>query len=195
MCDSPFLGDATRPLAEDSCLCACARDPFISEPIHSLIVKFLGTVGIHSRGNINAEQVMDEIRRHPESKRAGAMATFLGIVREDPVESSSSKVRYLEYEAFEEVATQKLQELRGELMKKEGIVDVSIHHVVDRLEVGDVSLIIAVLGTRRRFVFPVLEEAVERVKKEVPIWKKEFTSDNAYWVENTPPPHNSKDSQ
>jgi len=158
-------------------------------------VKFLGTVGIHSRGNINAEQVMDEIRRHPESKRAGAMATFLGIVREDPVESSSSKVRYLEYEAFEEVATQKLQELRGELMKKEGIVDVSIHHVVDRLEVGDVSLIIAVLGIRRRFVFPVLEEAVERVKKEVPIWKKEFTSDNAYWVENTPPPHNSKDSQ
>jgi molybdopterin synthase catalytic subunit len=110
---------------------------------------------------------MDEIRRHPESRRAGAMATFVGIVREDPVESSSSKVRYLEYEAFEEVATQKLQKLRDDLTKREGIVDVSIHHVVDRLGVGDESLIIAVLGTRRRFVFPILEEAVERVKKEV----------------------------
>jgi len=195
MCDSSFLGDATRPLAEDSYLCAYARDPFISEPIYSLIVEFLGNVGIHSRGNINVQEVMDEIRRHPESKRAGAMVTFVGIVREDPVESSSSKVRYLEYEAFEEVATQKLQELRDDLTKREGIVDVSIHHVVDRLGVGDVSLIIAVLGTRRRFVFPVLEEAVERVKKEVPIWKKEFTSDNAYWVESIPPSQDSKDRQ
>jgi molybdopterin synthase catalytic subunit len=127
---------------------------------------------------------MDEVRRHPESKRAGAMATFVGIVREDPVESSGGKVRYLEYEAFEEVAVQKLQKLRDELAKREGIVDVSIHHVVDRLGVGEDSLIVAVLGTRRRFVFSILEEAVERVKKEVPIWKKEFTSENAYWVEN-----------
>jgi len=195
MCDSPFLGDATHSLAEDRYPCAYARDPFISGPIYSRAVKYLGTVGIHSRGNINVQQVMDEIRRHPESKRAGAMATFVGIVREDPVESSSSKVRYLEYEAFEEVATQKLQELRDDLTKREGIVDVSIHHVVDRLGVGDVSLIIAVLGTRRRFVFPILEEAVERVKKEVPIWKKEFTSDNAYWVESIPPSQDSKDRQ
>lgn len=120
---------------------------------------------------------------------------FVGIVREDPAESSSGKVRYLEYEAFEEVAARKLQELRDDLMKREGIVDVSIHHVVDRLGVGDVSLIITVLGTRRRFVFPVLEEAVERVKKEVPIWKKEFTSDNAYWVENILPSQDSKDRQ
>ncbi len=193
MCDSPFLGDATRPLAEDQYPCAYARDPFISGPIYPRIVKFLGTVGIHSRGSISIEQIMDEIRRHPESKRAGAMATFVGIVREDPVESSSGKVRYLEYETFEEVATQKLQELRDDLTKREGIVDVSIHHVVDRLGVGDVSLIIAVLGTRRRFVFPVLEEVVERVKREVPIWKKEFTSDDAYWVENIPSSQDSKD--
>jgi molybdopterin synthase catalytic subunit len=161
-----------------------SRDPFISEPIQSRIVRFLGTVGIHSRGGIKVEEVMNEVRRHPESKKAGAMATFVGIVREDPVESSDSKVRYLEYEAFGEVAVQKLQELRDDLMKREGVVDVSIHHVVDRLGVGEDSLIIAVLGTRRRFVFPVLEEAVERVKKEIPIWKKEFTSQNAYWVEN-----------
>jgi molybdopterin synthase catalytic subunit len=161
------------------------RDLFISEPIYSRVVEFLGSVGIHSRGDIKVEQVMDEVRRHPESKRAGAMVTFVGIVREDPVESSGGKVTYLEYEAFEEVAVQKLQELRNELTKREGVVDVSIHHVVDRLRVGEDSLIIVVLGTHRRFVFSVLEEAVERVKKEVPIWKKEFTSESAYWVENT----------
>ena len=163
---------------------AKARDAFISKPIKSLLVEFLGTVGIHYRGKITVKQVMEDVRKNAQSNRAGAMATFVGIVREDPVESSGGKVRYLEYEAFEEVAIQKLKELRDDLAKREGIVDVSIHHVVDRLEVGDESLIIAILGTRRRFVFPVLEEAVERVKKEVPIWKKEFTSENAYWVEN-----------
>ena len=135
---------------------------------------------------------MHEIRKHPDSAKAGAMVTFTGIVREDPVESSGSKVQYLEYEAFEEVAVQKLKELRDDLASREGIVDVSIHHVVDRLGVGDESLIVVVLGTRRKFVFPVLEEAVERVKKEIPIWKKEFTSENAYWVENATPHHGSK---
>jgi molybdopterin synthase catalytic subunit len=171
---------------------ANATDAFISEPPQSLLVKFLGTVGIHSRGSISIKQVMDEVRKHPESNRAGAMASFVGIVREDPVESSNSKVRYLQYEAFEEVAMQKLQELRDDLTKREGIVDVSIHHVIDRLGVGEESLIIAVLGTHRRFVFPILEEAVERVKKEVPIWKKEFTSENAYWVENVRSRQDSK---
>jgi molybdopterin synthase catalytic subunit len=95
-------------------------------------------------------------------------------------------VEYLEYEAFKELAVQKLQELRADLVKREGIVDVAIHHVVDRLRVGEDSLIVAVLGTHRRFVFPVLQEAVERVKREVPIWKKEFTSDQAYWVSDVP---------
>lgn len=135
---------------------------------------------------------MDEVRKHPDSAKAGAIATFTGIVREDPVESSGRKVQYLEYEAFEEVAIEKLQELRNDLAHREGIVDVSIHHVVDRLGVGDESLIVVVLGTRRKFVFPVLEEAVERVKKEIPIWKKEFTSEKAYWVENATPHHGSK---
>ena len=151
------------------------------------LVKLLGTVGIHPRGEISLGQVIDEIRKNPNSRKAGALASFVGMVREDPVAHSESKVRYLEYEAFKEVAVQKLQELRTDLVKREGIVDVSIHHVVDRLQVGEDSLIVAVLGARRRSVFPVLEEAVERVKQDVPIWKKEFTSDDAYWVSNVRP--------
>ena len=145
-------------------------------------MKLLGTLGLHSRGGISIKQVVEDIRKHPDSAKAGALATFVGIVREEPDVSSGSKVQYLEYEAFEESAVQELEELRNDLVKREGIVDVSIHHVVDRVNVGEVSLIVAVLGTRRRFVFPVLEEAVERVKREVPIWKKEFTTKDSYWV-------------
>ena len=142
----------------------------------------MGTIGLHSRGEVNLEQIIQGIRKHADSVRAGVLVTFVGIVREDPVGHSAGRVRFLEYEAFEEVAIHKLQELRDDLAKREGIVDVSIHHVVDRLQVGEESLIVAVLGTHRRFAFPVLEEAVERVKKEIPIWKKEITSDDAYWV-------------
>jgi len=142
----------------------------------------LGTIGLHSRGEVNLEQVIQGIRKHADSVRAGALVTFVGIVREDPVGHSAGRVRFLEYEAFEEVAIHKLQELRDDLAKREGIVDISIHHVVDRLQVGEESMIVAVLGTHRRFAFPVLEEAVERVKKEIPIWKKEITADDAYWV-------------
>ena len=138
--------------------------------------------------------MVNDIRKHPSSAKAGALAAFVGMVREDPVGPSESKVQYLQYEAFEEIAIQKLQELRDDLVKRQGIVDVSIHHVVDRIGVGEDSLIVAVLGTRRRFVFPILEEAVERVKKEIPIWKKEFTSDDAYWVSGTPAQSSSKDS-
>ena len=164
-----------------------ARHAFILDCVYFRVVKFLGTVGIHPRGGIALEQVIAEIRTSPDARKAGALATFVGIVREDPVARSDGKVRYLEYEAFKEVAVQKLQELQADLAKREGIVDVSIHHVVDRLHVGEDSLIVAVLGTHRKFVFPVLEEAVERVKQDVPIWKKEFTYDEAYWVSNAPP--------
>jgi len=149
-------------------------------------VGFLDKVGIHAHGHVTLDQVVEDIKRNPDARKAGALVTFVGIVREDPVGSSGGKVRYLEYEAFEEAARIKLHELRNDLVRKEGIVDVSIHHVVDRVGVGEESLIVAVLGTRRRFVFPVLQEAVERVKEEVPIWKKEFTSDDAYWVSNAP---------
>lgn len=146
----------------------------------------LGSVGLHSRGNVGLDQVIEEIRKDPNAAKGGALVTFVGIVREDPVGHSGGKVQYLEYETFEEVAKQKLHELRDDLLRREGIVDVSIHHVVGRLRVGETSLIVAVLATHRRFAFPMLEEAVERVKKDVPIWKKEFTSEDAYWVTEMP---------
>lgn len=149
-------------------------------------MEFLDKVGIHARRGVSLDQVVEDIKTNPNARKAGALATFVGIVREDPVDSSGGKVRYLKYEEFEKVAELKLRELRNDLVKKEGIVDVSIHHVVDRVEVGEESLIVAVLGTHRRYVFRVLQEAVERVKEEVPIWKKEITSDDAYWVSNAP---------
>ena len=80
------------------------------------------------------------------------------------------------------IAIKQLEEIRQSMLKRPGIIEVSIHHVIDRLGVGEPSLLVAVLGKHRQEAFATLAETVERVKKDVPIWKKEFTENGAYWV-------------
>jgi molybdopterin synthase catalytic subunit len=118
----------------------------------------------------------------PRYHEAGAIASFIGVVREDPVRESEAKVTHLEYESYRNVALQAMEEIRQAMLKRQGIIEVSIHHIVDSLPVGEPSLFVAVLGKHRHDVFPILIEVVDRVKAEVPIWKKEFTSKESYWV-------------
>ena len=139
-------------------------------------------VGLHRRGEIELSNIMGYFSKLPDYHHAGAIACFLGVVREDPIHQMSDKVTHLEYEAYVEVALKKLEEIRGEMRKRPGIIEVYIHHIIDRLRVGEPSLYVAVLGTHRQEVFPILSETVERVKHEVPIWKKEFTAKDSYWV-------------
>ncbi len=139
-------------------------------------------VGLHRRGEVDLTQIIESFSKHPQSSRAGAVASFIGVVREDPVQEESGKVSHLEYEAYEEVALKRLEEIRQSMLSRPGIVEVSIHHIIDKLGVGEASLFVAVLGGHRQEVFPVLAETVERVKREVPIWKKEYTSKGAYWI-------------
>jgi molybdopterin synthase catalytic subunit len=142
----------------------------------------LHALGLHRRDEIELTKIMDYFSQLPDYHHAGAIACFLGVVREDSVRETNDKVTHLEYEAYAEVALKRMEEIRKDMCKRSGIIEVSIHHVIDRLKVGEPSLFVAVLGTHRQEVFPVLSETVERVKKEVPIWKKEFTSKDSYWV-------------
>lgn len=88
----------------------------------------------------------------------------------------------MDYEAYDEIAVSKLSEIRADLLKRDGVIEVSIHHVIDRLAVGEASLFVVVAAKHRKQAFRVLEEAVERVKREVTIWKKEVTEKESYWV-------------
>jgi molybdopterin synthase catalytic subunit len=83
-----------------------------------------------------------------------------------------------------------MEEIRADARKRKGIVEVAIHHVIDSLAVGEPSLFVVVLGKHRQEVFPTLAETVERVKKELPIWKKEYTSKESYWVSTESGPVN-----
>ncbi len=141
-------------------------------------------IGLHKKGEVNLNQIMSDLSHLPDYHEAGAVACFVGVVREDPVRASEAKVVRLEYEAYIEVALKRMQEIRDAIKRRPGVLEVSIHHIIDILEVGEPSLFVAVLGKHRQDVFPALSETVERVKKEVPIWKKEFTTKESYWLSN-----------
>jgi molybdopterin synthase catalytic subunit len=142
----------------------------------------LEAVGLHKKGEIDLSEIFAYFSKLPTYHEAGAVACFVGIVREDPARESDAKVTRLEYEAYREVALKRMEEIRESMKDRHGVVEVSIHHVIDTLNVGEPSLFVAVLGKHRQDVFPVISETVERVKKEVPIWKKEFTTKESYWV-------------
>ena len=139
-------------------------------------------IGLHRKGEVSLNQIIDYVRSLPAYYEAGALACFIGVVREDAIQGSDSKVTHLEYEAYTDVALKRMAEIRSDAKKRNGIVEVAIHHVIDSLEVGEPSLFVVVLGKHRQEAFPTLSETVERVKKEVPIWKKEYTTKEAYWV-------------
>jgi molybdopterin synthase catalytic subunit len=142
-------------------------------------------IGLHPKGEVDINRIFNSLAEHPNYHQAGAIASFTGIVREEPVQTGRGNVSHLEYEAYSNLAVTKLQEIRQSMLKHPGIIEVSIHHIIDKLEVGEPSLFVVVLGNHRREVFAALAETVERVKMDVPIWKKEFTDKGSYWVSTT----------
>jgi molybdopterin synthase catalytic subunit len=146
----------------------------------------VGAIGLHKKGEVTLEQITEYLSTLPVYHESGAIAYFVGIVREDPVDESNSKVTRLEYEAYADVALKRMEEIRSDIKKHPGVTEAAIHHVIDALQVGEPSIFVAILGKHRHEVFPALAETVERVKREVPIWKKEFTTKDSYWVSTKP---------
>lgn len=141
--------------------------------------------GVHEKGAFNAQDAINNIKKDPKYPKAGAIALFIGVVRGETFESE--RVEKLTIEAYEEKANQVLTKISEDLVQKPGIVNVQIHHLLGEFNVGDDLVYVAVAGSHRSDVFPVLREAVERYKSEVPLFKKEHIvnekgSPSEYWV-------------
>jgi molybdopterin synthase catalytic subunit len=141
--------------------------------------------GVHEKGKFSLMNALKDIKARGDFGKAGAIAVFLGVVRGETLKGE--KVQKLTLEAYEEKANEVLTKICDDLKKKPGIVDVQIHHLLGEFEVGEDLVYVLVAGGHRKNVFPVLEEAVERYKKEAPIFKKEeiITSKGekkAYWA-------------
>ena len=109
----------------------------------------------------------------------GAVVTFLGTTRDS---FEGKKVIHLEYEAYEEMAYKKLEEIRQELKAEFGVEDVAIAHRIGPVNIGQISLVVAVASPHRKEAFYACHEAVNRLKHVVPIWKKEVYEGGEHWV-------------
>ena len=145
----------------------------------------MGYVGIHKKGEFSLSELLQSIKGKDDFRRAGAIAIFIGVVRGETVDGEN--VEGLELESYEEEANNVLGVICENLKKREGIVDVQIHHFVSKFSVGEDLVYVVVAGGHRQNVFGVLEEAVERYKRETPVFKKEYMVDvtgakEEYWV-------------
>jgi len=141
--------------------------------------------GVHEKGKFSLSDVINSVKKSTGFEKAGAVALFIGVARGDTL--AGEKVQKLTLEAYEEKANEVLEKICTDLSRKPGIVDVQIHHLLGDFDVTEDMVYVSVAGSHRTDVFPVLEEAVERYKKEAPVFKKERITDekgstNEYWV-------------
>jgi molybdopterin synthase catalytic subunit len=111
--------------------------------------------------------------------RAGAIATFLGTTR---VESRGRSVHHLDYEGYGGMAEKVMAELADELTAKHDLCAVAITHRVGRVEIGEISVAIAVSAPHRAAALAACAEAIDRLKETVPLWKKEVYEGGEEWI-------------
>jgi molybdopterin synthase catalytic subunit len=126
--------------------------------------------------------LVKKIRHSGMIGKAGAIGTFTGIVR---AVSENTSTEFLEFESYGEVAQQKMDEICAQLKQKDGITEVLMHHRTGIIQKGEDIVHIVVAAGHREQMFPVLREAIERLKAEVPIWKKEHALEGEWWVHDT----------
>jgi molybdopterin synthase catalytic subunit len=112
--------------------------------------------------------------------RAGGTCVFLGTVRD---RSERGRVTGITYEAWEDLAVRRLEELGDELFAAWPLLRVAVLHRHGELAIGDVSVAIAVAAEHRAEAFEACRHAIERLKADVPIWKKEhLVTGESSWV-------------
>jgi len=129
--------------------------------------------------DIDINKEIKELITDTEGEGIGAIAIFIGIVK-DYVENA--KVNELIYEAYEPYASKYLEKIAREELEKGRIKAIRIFHRVGSAKPGEKTLFIAVASTNRKESISALEEILERVKHEVPIFKLERRDDGEYWI-------------
>lgn len=120
-----------------------------------------------------------------ERPEDGAIVIFDGIVRNH---SRGRPTRYLEYEAYEEMALKMMGDLAAQARQKFPIRNVALVHRLGHLEVGESSVLIAVFSAHRAAAFDACRWLIDTLKRTVPIYKKEYFEDGAVWADGEPFP-------
>jgi MoaE-MoaD fusion protein len=141
----------------------------------ALIPPVSGGAFLLSDSHVSLADVVAEV----ESEEAGAVATFSGTARRH---SRGRTVEYLDYEAYEGMAEETMKKLAAGLKERYEIRDVAIHHRVGRVEIGEPSVVIAVSAAHREDALAACREAIDILKVDVPLWKKEVYEGGEEWI-------------
>ena len=133
------------------------------------------------RDPVDTQSVLDRIKRDED----GAAVVFEGVVRN---QTRGRKTLYLDYEAYEEMALQQMEDLAGQALGKFQVREVALVHRLGRLEIGEISVLIVVASAHRAAAFDACRWLIDTLKRTVPIWKKEYFEDGAVWADGEPFP-------
>ncbi|MDZ7849766.1 MAG: molybdopterin synthase [Halodesulfurarchaeum sp.] len=126
------------------------------------------------------QSLIAEVKASPKTEFSGAIATFTGQVRkkegpeDEPTES-------LTFEKYEGLAAERMGEIERQLTDWDGVYEVAMHHRVGRIEGGENIVFVVVLAGHREQAFEAVEAGINRLKDEVPIFKKETTVEEEFW--------------
>ncbi|MEN2465140.1 molybdenum cofactor biosynthesis protein MoaE [Ornithinibacillus sp. FSL M8-0202] len=124
---------------------------------------------------IQVEKIIEKVTR----RKAGAITTFLGTVREW---TDGRRTIFLEYQAYKTMAVKKLAQIGKEIQERWPDTEVAITHRIGKLTISEIAVVIAVSSPHRKAAYEANEFAMERIKQIVPIWKKEHWDDGETWI-------------
>lgn len=138
---------------------------------------------IFTEGPISSSFIAESIQKHQSNTAIGAHSIFLGQVRKDSIQNKN--VIAINYTSYEEMALEKMHEIREAIFEKYPLTCMHVHHSLGRVNAGEVSLFVFTSSAHRKAAVNACEETVERIKAELPIWGQELLEDESYqWKEN-----------
>ena len=141
----------------------------------ALIPPVSGGAFLLSDEPLSLDRVVAEVR----SDEAGAIATFTGTTR---VRSRGRTVTHLDYEAYEGMAEQVMEEIADALRARYELTEIAIHHRIGRVTIGETSVVIAVSAPHRQDALAACKDAIDELKQRVPLWKKEVYTGGEEWI-------------
>ena len=134
-------------------------------------------------GAISATFIADSIAKHSTKTNIGGHSIFIGQIRMDEV--NGKQVSAIEYTAYEDLALEKMHQIREEIFAKHPLTCMHIHHSLGLVKTGEICLFVFTSSAHRKPAIAACEEVVERIKAELPIWGREiFEDDTHQWKEN-----------
>ena len=139
---------------------------------------------IFVQGPISSAFVGECLQQHSTKTAIGAHSMFLGQVRAD--EQEGSKVRGIEYTTYEEMALEKMHEIREQIFNKYELSCMHVYHSLGFVAAGELCLFVITSSKHRKMAVEACSELVEMIKAELPVWGKELLDDKGhYWKVNT----------